>query len=388
MTKKKVAFIIQHLANGGAERTISNLSMALEKECDITIIVFDGNNCTYPYGGRMVDLAIPPTKSAIGKVFNALHRILKVRSIRKQESFDCVISFMFGANLVNVLSNCGEKTIISERNYLGAYGRTFFNKFRVKFIARRCDIDVSLSKMVEYDLINNFRLPASKVKTIYNPLDVDKILTKAKQKSTYTFDSDCFYISSAGRFVKQKGQWHLIKAFSIFHKRYPNSKLLLLGDGELKNSLVKLSEDLQIRHSIDFLGFQENPYCYFYNSSCFILSSLFEGLGNVILEAMACKVPVISYDCLAGPRELIAPEVPINKTEREFSWYKCGILVSPPDYEMHIDTRIEKCDMLLADAMESLYNNRTKATSVIESAYEWIKEFSPERIIEQWKALF
>lgn len=385
---KRIAFIIQHLSNGGAERTISNLSLALQHECNVTLIVFDGNNCTYPYGGTLIDLGIPPAKNVVGKVINIIKRIKKVRLIRKEQSFDCVISFMFGANLVNVLSKCGEKTIISERNYIGAYGRNLFNYLRVRFIASRCDIDVSLSKMVEYDLIHNFNLSSNKVLTIYNPVDVTKIRKKAQCSCCIDFDSNCFYISSAGRFVKQKGQWHLLKAFSLFHKTYKNSKLLLLGDGPLRPNLESLSEQLGISDSVIFLGFQDNPYSFISRSSCFVLSSLFEGLGNVILEAMACQVPVISFDCLAGPRELIAPNTPISFQEEKFSWQECGILVAPPNMIMSFDTRVEECEEYLSSAIESLYFSKEKRLSVINSANVRIEEFIPSKITSQWKSIF
>lgn len=385
---KKIAFIIQHLTNGGAERTVSNLSLALQHECNVTLIVFDGNNCTYPHGGKLIDLAIPPAKNPIGKLINIIRRVVKTRKIKKQHNFDCVISFMFGANIVNVLSKCCEKTIISERNYIGAYGRNLFNIFRVKAIASRCDLDIALSKMVEYDLVHNFKLPPDKVKTIYNPLDVNKIREKATQLPCFDFDSNCFYISSAGRFVEQKGQWHLLKAFSLFHSKHRNSKLILLGDGLLKSNLESLSEQLGISDSVLFLGFQDNPYSFISRSSCFVLSSLFEGLGNVILEAMACQVPVISFDCLAGPRELIAPNTPISAQEQTYSWQECGLLVMPPGMNMSFDTKFEECDMHLSAAIESLYLNAEKKDKVIKSANVRIEEFTPSRITSQWKSLF
>lgn len=385
---KKLAFIVQHLTNGGAERTVSNLSLALQKECDVTLIVFDGNNCTYPYGGKLIDLGIPPAKSIVGKLFNIIRRIVKTRKIRKQYNFDCVISFMFGANIVNVLSKCGEKTIISERNYIGAYGRGLFNYFRVKAIASRCDLDIALSKMVEYDLVHNFKLPSDKVKTIYNPIDVSRIREKAQQSPNFDFDANCFYISSAGRFVKQKGQWHLLKAFSLFHKKYINSKLILLGDGPLRSNLEILSEQLGISDSVIFLGFQDNPYSFISRSSCFVLSSLFEGLGNVILEAMACQVPVISFDCLAGPRELIAPNTPISSKEQKYSWQECGLLVVPPDMNITFDTETEECDLYLSKAMESLYLDEDNKNRIIQTANVRIEEFLPSRITSQWKSLF
>lgn len=387
--KKKVAFIIQHLANGGAERTVSNLSLELEDKYDISIIIFDGNNVDYPYGGRMIDLKLPPARGTFGKIVNAIKRINKVRKIKKRESFDCVVSFMFGGNLVNVFTKQKEKTIVSTRNYMSAYNLGLRGKLREYFIGSRADLEIALSRMVEYDLIHNFGLPACKVKTIYNPIDINKIKKLSEEVcDDYNFDINTYYFVTAGRFVFQKGQWHLIKAFSEFNKKIPNSRLIILSDGQMKESLITLAEKLKIIDKIDFLGFLSNPYKYMHRSSCFVLSSLFEGLGNVVQEAMACEIPIISYDCLAGPRELIAPETAYHDNCSDVTWYSCGVLVPAPDKTVNFDVALEDVDYKLCQAMIEVYNNKEKANLCVKNAVKRIHEFLPENIIAEWEAIF
>lgn len=386
--KKKIAFIIQHLTNGGAERTISNLSLALKDEYDISLIVFDGNNVTYPYAGKMIDLELPPVEGGIQKIINSYRRIKKTKAIRKQENFDCVVSFMFGANIVNVMSRCGEKVIVSARNYMSAYGLNRKAILRERFIAKRADKEIALSKMVEYDLVENFKIPSHKVLTIYNPCDVQRIGKLAQQPCPYTFDDDTFYVVSAGRFVKQKGQWRLLKAFSEFHKEVPKSRLILLGDGELKEDLVRLSKELSIEEYVDFVGFVDNPYCYMSKSSCFVLSSLFEGLGNVIIEAMACQIPVISFDCLAGPRELIGPETQVSKRCDGIEWCTCGVLVKAPESKVDFSIEKDNVDLLMAKAMKEVYMNKAEALCCVKNADERIKAFDPQIITKEWSRIF
>ena len=388
MEEKKIAFIIQHLTNGGAERTISNLTLALKDKCDITLIIFDGNSVTYPYAGKMIDLALPPVEGMGNKALNSIKRMIKVKKVRKKEHFDCVISFMFGSNLVNVVTRCGEKVIISARNYMSSYGLTKKDIFREKFIAKRATLEVALSKMVEHDLVYNFGIPSEKIQTIYNPCDVDRIEKMASEECEYYFDEKVYYFVSAGRMVKQKGQWHLLKAFSQFHDKVPNSKLLLLGEGEIEDNLKKLCSDLNLKDSVVFLGFVDNPYKYIRRSSCFVLSSLFEGLGNVIIEAMACQVPVVSYDCLAGPRELIAPETSFDEKSETVSWNSCGILVPAPSMSMNFETDLEDCDKFLTKAMFDVYNNPLKAELCVQNSKARIKQFTPEEITKQWSNLF
>lgn len=385
---KKVAFIIQCLTKGGAERTISNLSLILKDELDVYIIVYDGERITYPYAGTLIDLKLPPMDGKFNKLINVFRRVKAVREIKKQYNFDCVVSFMFGGNIVNVLSGHIGKIITSARNYMSSYGTGFNQKFRERFVAGKSDFVVALSKMVEKDLNETFGVPHSKTVTIYNPCDIDRIKHLAEQECPFAFDSDCFYFVTAGRMVKQKGQWHLLKAFSEMKKKAPNAKLIILGSGELEGKLKKLAADLNIDNDVIFTGFIDNPYAYISRSNCFVLSSLFEGLGNVIIEAMACEVPVISYDCLAGPRELIAPEADFKEQCKEVSWNSCGVLVPAPSKSVNFDVSLEECDKYLADAMTEVYNNPLQAEFCTKESTERIKQFTPQKITEQWLKLF
>lgn len=386
--RKKIAFIIQHLTNGGAERTISNLSLCLDKYYEITLIIFDGNNVTYPYAGKLINLNLPPIEGKVNKIINAIRRIKCVKEIKKIEKFDCVVSFMFGANIVNVLSKNKEKVIISARNHMSAYGVSIIDVFREKFLLKFADLEVALSKMVEHDLVHSFGLQNKKIVTIYNPCDVEKIKRLSQEKCNYKFKKDIFYIITAGRMVKQKGQWHLIKAFYEFKKEVFNSRLIILGDGELNDELKKLARTLKLENDIDFLGFVDNPYSYIANSSCFVLSSLFEGLGNVIIEAMSCSTPVISYDCLSGPRELISPETDILQKAKTIEIATCGILVPSCEQNIDFDPTLSLDDYNLANAIYLLYKNPELGKKIKENAMKRIEKFNPTIITEEWSRLF
>lgn len=385
---KKIAFVIQHLTNGGAERTISNLTFALKNKYDVTLIVYDGDNVTYPYDAKFIDLKLPPVDGVFNKMLNLIKRTIKVYKIKKKEKFDCSVSFMFGGNIVNVLSNVDEKVVVSARNYMSAYGRDFISILREKFIAYFSDKEIALSKMVALDLNKNFGIDSEKIVTIYNPCDVEKIKSMSKEEPDIKFSDETFYIVSAGRMVKQKGHWHLLKAFSIFHDKVPDSRLLVLGDGELKKEIISLADKLGVTEYVDILGFVDNPYKYIARCNVFLLSSLFEGLGNVILEAMACEVPVISYDCLAGPRELIAPDMDLLEVIHGYRWCQCGILVEKPDFAVDFSKNISVFDKILSDAIFDMYRNPEKSKLVTENSSVNLNNFHPNKIMEKWEQLF
>jgi glycosyltransferase involved in cell wall biosynthesis len=109
---------------------------------------------------------------------------------------------------------------------------------------------------------------------------------------------------TAGRLVPQKDQATLLRALAIARKRI-NARLIILGTGPLQASLEKTASDLGIRDAVDFLGFKENPLPYYREADAFVLSSNFEGLGNVLIEALGCGTPVITTDCPYGPAEIV-----------------------------------------------------------------------------------
>ena len=388
MKRKKIAFIVQHLTNGGAEKTVCNLSFIMAKKYDIYLIVFDGKNITYDYDGELIDLELPPRKTKIGKVVNFIDRTRKVKKIKKKYNFDVVISFMFGANIINVISRKKEKVIISTRNYMSAFGTDPISVFKEKYTGKKCDYDVALSRMVAYDLEHNFKVPREKIVAIYNPCEVDKIEKKSKEKPDFLFSHNKYYFITAGRLTKQKGQWHLIKAFYKFNQKYKSSELIIMGIGELDEKLKELSKQLGIYDKVHFLGFVDNPYKYISNSSCFVFPSLFEGLGNALVETMACGTPIISYDCLAGPRELISPDSKITDTTIGFEVAKHGILVEPCDNSMDFSSELSKDDNNLYKAMIYAYEHSKDFKKCAVNAHEFVKRFNAESILKDWERLF
>lgn len=89
---------------------------------------------------------------------------------------------------------------------------------------------------------------------------------------------------TAGRLVDQKGQWHLIRAFSRVINKLPDAKLLILGQGGNKDYLERLIKDYKLEDSIKLLGYKSNPYIYMVRSDIFAFSSVYEGLGNILVE--------------------------------------------------------------------------------------------------------
>ena len=166
-------------------------------------------------------------------------------------------------------------------------------------------------KSLEFFVFNK-----KKIKPIYNPYL--KTINKKKFKKKN-------YLITIGRLRKQKDQKTLIEAFKIFSEKNQSYKLVILGNGNLEKKLKMLAKDLNINNKIVFKGWIKNTTRYLKHSKIFVLSSVFEGLGNVLIDAVNYNIPCVSTDCPSGPSEillngkggyLVRPRSPIQLAEK------------------------------------------------------------------------
>lgn len=384
MIRKNVAIIVQKLKGGGAERTAANLSMLLSSRYNVFLIVFDGTDIAYPYSGTLIDLKLPPTRSKLKKLPLGLKRIKAIKRIKKENHTDASISLLSGANIVNVMTRCGDKIITSVRNQLSQSKSGSNIKREMKFVAKRSDCIVALSKGVEEELVSFFGVSPEKAVTIYNPVDGKLLRSKAMENRDTVVLADNS-ITTMGRLTEQKGQWHLIRAMSEVVKTVTDAKLYILGQGKLKDELVKLTSELGLTDNVEFLGFVEAPHSYILNSKVFAFPSLYEGLGNVLLEAISCGVPCISSDCMSGPREILAPGTAVKGSLEGVEYAEYGILVSVGDNE-HFNAAepLTAAEMQLASAIISMLTDKEMRDRYVEKSLKRSSDFSPEIIIEQW----
>lgn len=378
----KICIIVQMLSGGGAERTAANMSIDLSAGYEVHLIVFDGSNATYKHGGVVHDLGLPAKKGVFDKLVTIVKRINAVKKIKRTEGIKCSISLMEGANIVNIFSRCGEKTIISERNLISFFVKSRLHILLEKYILRRADYTIALSERVRQDLIKNFGAEPSKTVTIYNSVDISKF---SKTEEDVGIASP--YIVTMGRLTEQKAQWHIIRAFKEFLVEHPSYHLVILGKGELENDLKNLAKRLGIEGNVEFLGFQPNPHNIIIGSEFFVFSSMVEGLGSVILEALACGKAIISTDCDAGPREILAPDTDLAGKTDKMELARYGILVPVTQADTFERDVLELSDeeKILKAAMSILADDVDLRKKYEKLSNQRIADFSPEKISEAWK---
>ena len=148
------------------------------------------------------------------------------------------------------------------------------------------------------------RARAGQIVRLYNPVDIERIRAQAEACAS-PFVGAGPHVVAAGRLGHQKGFDMLLDAFAAARARGVVATLTILGDGPDRGALEALAARLRVADAVHFVGFQANPFAYFAAADLFVLSSRYEGLPNVVLEAMACGCPVVAFDCPRGVREIV-----------------------------------------------------------------------------------
>jgi glycosyltransferase involved in cell wall biosynthesis len=211
------------------------------------------------------------------------------------------------------LAKSSNRVVISERTTLVDIIKTS-KKWRWRFILpvlaheyRKAGGIITVSNGVKEELAIHTGLPPQKITTIYNPLLTQKIRGKSLEAISHPWfqkkDSTPI-ILGVGRLVPQKDFSTLIKAFSRVRQSRP-VHLVLIGEGRQRSELTTLAQSLGIEKDIWMPGFSDNPYAFMSKVSMLVLSSIYEGLPNVLIEALACGCPIVSTDCPSGPSEIL-----------------------------------------------------------------------------------
>lgn len=313
MIKGKIAFFISTCHGGGAERVMVTFANAFAKkgiETDLVVCSLTG-----PYVDE-IDKRVNVFDLKKDRVSRSLPALL--RYIRENKP-TVMVSSLIHANIIAVIAKLlsrekfrlaiREASTPSMANKTGNSPyppvKTRLVSFLQKRLYKYADFVIAPSKGVALDLVENKIAPESKVHVIYNPVDIEMIQKRMNEPVSHPwFKESVPVILSAGRLTKPKDYPTLIKAFSIVEKRTP-CKLIILGEGEKRKELEELVKELGLEGKVDMPGFVENPFAYMARASVFVLSSLWEGLPNVLIQAMVCGTPVVATDCPSGPREIL-----------------------------------------------------------------------------------
>ena len=235
------------------------------------------------------------------------------RYLRRKQP-DILLSTCSGANVIaswaHMLSGLRGRLVLSERSYFSAARKRLPWWFPIAtlkaLLYRRADAVIAVSKGVAGDLITTLRLSPGAVRVVYNPID-EVIEGLANQEIRHPWLSDGRpVVLAVGRLVEAKDYPVLLQAIARLRK-VRALRLMILGDGPLRDDLLRLRNRLGLEQDVVLPGYVRNPFAYMSKCDVFVLSSQYEGLPNVLLEAMTCGAAVVSTDCPSGPSEIIVP---------------------------------------------------------------------------------
>lgn len=388
-SRPRILIVIGTLAiGGGAEKVAAALGSALAaRGHEAHLVTFYERPEKYAFNGIYHSFNEALVGNRLSKLQNLPRRLWRIRKYIQDNDIDVVISFLEEANFYVLFSKLfwrlRQPVIVSVRiNILCREWPFRLLSYLLYPFAYKV---VSVTRGVERILMKHFRL--RNTITIYNPLELHSVSRKMTEPlpAEYGWLKDCspLFISN-GRYTHQKGQWHLIRAFAGFQEAYPSAVLAILGDGEYRERLTRLIADCGLENKVYLLGRHHNVYRFLAVADAFVFTSLYEGMPNAMLEALAVGLPIVSAECVSGPREILAPELDVDEPVVYPHVTATGILTAPlapePVWESPDHTPLTLEEIQLMEAMKSVVAWGVRGTS-----QAFTKQYDPVAVIDAWE---
>jgi glycosyltransferase involved in cell wall biosynthesis len=307
----KVAFFLQDLVGGGAERVMLTLAGGFADrgyDVDFVLVRPQGQHlASVPPNVRIVTLGTRRTAYSILRLAGYLRRE------RPQALLSALVHVNIAAILATRLAGGGPRVIVTEHNQAtenAARARSPIIRLAhraIGWLYPLADEIVAVSAGVAESLTAYSGLDKHKVRVIHNPVVTPALHDKAMATPMHAWfaPGQPPVILGVGRLTAQKDFVNLLHAFAIVRRSRP-ARLIILGEGPDRAALRDLIDRLDLAADADLPGFDANPYAYMSRAAVFVLSSAWEGLPTVLIEAMACGTPVVATDCRSGPADILA----------------------------------------------------------------------------------
>ena len=309
MTSEHIAVYVPSLRGGGAERTMLNIAAGIAERgmaVDLVLVRAEGEYLSQiPEDVRLIDLNSHRTAASLPKLLRYIQR----------ERPDALLTTLSDANVVGLVAKLffarRVRVVVRQANTFteqlkGSNLKSRLVSRLLKLLLPAADGIVAISRGVADDLCGLIPVASHKVTTIYNPVVWPDHAEKAAAPVEHPWfnDEGVPVVLSAGRLTTVKDHTTLLRAFSEVLRSRP-VRLVILGVGPERENLLETAERLKVSQHVDLPGFEINPFAYMSRSKVFVLSSRYEGFGNVLVQAMACGTPVVSTDCRSGPGEIL-----------------------------------------------------------------------------------
>jgi N-acetylgalactosamine-N,N'-diacetylbacillosaminyl-diphospho-undecaprenol 4-alpha-N-acetylgalactosaminyltransferase len=354
--KYKIAIIAYNLDSGGLAKVIKNVFLLFKEISffNVELVLLDdikrfNLDEKVVYFGDLANIKSP--------FYNKINKYIQFNKYIKKNNFDFIIDLRYRINPITellIVKLIYPKTKLIY-NVHSSKLETYLlnNTFLTNYLYGKAYKTVCGAKENEKLVIQKHHL--KNTITIYNPIDFEDIKAKKEESIDFNFE----YILAVGRFVELKQFYELIISYANSILPQNQVKLVLVGEGEEFLRCKELVFSLNLNENVVFVGFSNNPYKYMQNAKFLVLCSKYEGFGLVLVEALACNTPVISFDLVSGPNEIIEHG-------------KNGLLVENQNFDK------------LTEAINLLFSDEELYTTCKINALESVQKFSFEEIKKEW----
>jgi glycosyltransferase involved in cell wall biosynthesis len=311
---KRLAIYLPTLVSGGTERAMLNLAVGFVSRgyaVDFVLAQCEGSFMPqFPERVRLIELNSRHVRAgrSVISLPALVHYICKERPMALFTALHTNLIAIWARRIAGVPLSI----VISEQNTFSIHNQILpigFRQLMLGLIAQyypKADVIAAVSEGVAEDLACVARIPRNRIQVIYNPIITPDLANKVREEINHPWlkPDQPPVILSVGRLDPQKDYPSLIKSFARVRQSLP-ARLLILGEGPERDTLVSLVRQLGIEEEVGFPGFVPNPYPYMSKASVFVLSSRWEGLPTVLVEALYCGVPVVATNCPSGPQEIL-----------------------------------------------------------------------------------
>lgn len=347
--KNNILFVTHKLNVGGAAKMMkyaARIAQTSFSQVSMVSINDSTRGADVPIGISVIPMGISPKPRVLWQFL----AVWKLRKLLKKDDSKYVCTFVTQVALITKIASLGLNKVIISAERGDPYTLSRLWKVIATWLFRNSDYSFfQLTEARDFyglkDLSKSFVIP--------NPFLPSK-------GSTPNFENRKKTIVSAGRFVEEKRFEILIEAFSIVHKKYHDYRLVIYGSGPLLNKYNLLVDKLGIKDNVDFPGYVENLESVVRDDGIFVLSSLFEGIPNTLIEAMSVGTPCVATNCTpGGPRMLtengkngilVPVENPIKMAEAILF-----LLDNPHEYEKYSHNAVKVCEMLNEDKIQNMW---------------------------------
>lgn len=348
---KKIAIVIADLVLGGGQRSALNLATALSVNHDVTVLVFQDSYRQYKVPCKLINLDCPDKNSTLAKAYNVFKRAFKLKRHFDAEQYDYIFSFMESANFpVAMASPQAILSVHCNPHEIGTY-----ETWLMKMTYPRAKHIIAVSEDVATILRDDYNM--KKVSRIYNLVSFDEI----KEQGREAYQHERPFIVALGRLAEVKRLDLLIDAYAKSQLQN-ECDLLLIGEGEMRQSLEQQIKDLGLTDKVILTGSQSNPFSYLKNAEFLVLCSRTEAFPMVLIESLVLSCPVVATDCPTGPREIVVEG-------------ENGLLV-----ENGSETELTK-------AIDRLHSDKALLQHCRERAFDSVQHLSAEKVVKEWLAL-